>query len=55
MKLGVFEHLYESYYPYKILVPYTSWFLIYDHKYFEYFVKVYSISIYTTNCNFVLH
>jgi len=39
----------------KILVPYTSWFLIYDHKYFEYFVKICSISIYKTNWNFALH
>jgi len=39
----------------KILASYASWFLIYDHKYFEYFMKILSISIYKIDCNFVLH
>jgi len=31
----------------------ASWYLIYDYKCFEYFVKICSISIYKTDRNFV--
>jgi len=41
--------------PTQIFSPYTTWFLIYYHKDFEYFVKICSIFIYEINRNFVLH
>ena len=40
MKLGVFVvRTYGAYHSYQFLAPYTTWFLIYDHKYFDYFMK----------------
>ena len=47
--------MYGSYYPYKFLAWYASWFLFYDHKYFEYFMKILSICTYEIVCNFVKH
>jgi len=42
---------YGAYHSCQFLAPYTTWFLIYDHKYFEYFIKNWSDVGYKINHN----